>query len=700
MRTLSATLQAAQESNSKTPCLKLVLTSGVTSYTYSTERILRLSHSEQENSHKHTVVLNNADGALTSLDLKGYDAVFSDGFVTTAGSEYSAHAPLKVLSQRFDSYQGNLACTLTLIGVPDLLREDKANADYAHHWLSTKTVKSLITEVASGTAVSEELTEKQASLSTWADLKAALGAGTIGAYGQVVTIPNRTVNKLSFYLKKTGSPSGNVTFKIVKVSDISLLNSKVLGDASTLSGVGSWQEVTFDTPVAINTEVYIYPEFTNGDGSNYVSVAYNNSNAKDSEYAFQINTVGNPITIWPDYDCAYSYKYTGDGISVYDHCTAYDVVFDSEDSLIDAYMPADSLTIKEGEDRLAVIDKLLYYTSCQRVFKADGKIHVFVPTTTGTAYDAEYSLASGHTFFSKALLKGLVVPNKIFVKSNKTDAIQYSGSATSADSFALLPMQDIYRTTLESDAQGNSMAAAIISRMEISQQQGSATIPVNCGAELYDYVKVTDSREDDSRVGNLGSLTTTYKAGRKGESRYDMTFSFGRVALKSVAGTRSSSLITTGLTNEDGSIPWPELYVLLQEMTDNLHDLNVAMGWVEAETLADEVVESALLSYLKSALLSYLKNTVTVTDVTASRAVGTAYQVTAPLTIVTITLAASSVGYVYIGSTSATSIGPIIVGVTSGIINAPATIPLPKGWWYKVTSASSIVSCYETTIGV
>ena len=572
---------------------------GATSYTYETERILSLAHTEGETSHRAVLELQNADGTLTDLDLKGYQSVISHGLLTPEGKEYSACAPLTVLGQRLDSAGGLLRTTFQLIGMPDKLREDKANDDYYHHWSSTKTPKNLISEIASGQPVSETLIEKQESGTSYVDLD---GDNYHGG-GQRLHI-SQTVTKLSFKLKRTGSPTGDVYFNIYDAGDYSTLVSKVLSDASLISTSVTWYEVIFNSPVVLDQDVWIACVNTGGSSGNYISVEYSTVDVKNYEWIVRIEPTGTPSAAWEtsDQDLIYRYKYTFTGIEVYDHCESIEVVYDSEDSLIDSYCPADSFTIKEGEDRLAVIDKLLFYTSCQRIFKADGKIHIFVPVTSGTTYDSEYSLASGHPFFSKSIRNALVIPNKVIVRSLRDAENSYEGSATSAVSYALVPKNDYKRMSLESDDQAGDMAAAIISRLEINSQQGSASVPVNCGSELYDYIKVADEREGDSRTGNIGTITRIYKAYPGRPAEYNMNFSLGRVALKSVAGTRASTLASSGVLTRstDGSIPWDELYGLLDDMTANLHDLNVAQGWTDGQTPADELIDNSLIGYLKN----------------------------------------------------------------------------------------------------
>ena len=596
MRTLSATLQAAQEMKSRAPVKRVVLTSGATSYTYGNERILSLVHTERDDSHTAVIELQNSDHALDDIALKGFSAVISHGFKGTAGAEYSACAPLKVVGPVKQSAPGMLRYIVSLMGMPDLLKEDKAKDDYNHHATSVKTVKDLVTEILDGQPVAEELTVSQNVYDSWLALD-----DTKDAAGQRLTL-DKTITKVSFRLKKTGSPTGNITFKIDDLEGNNLA-SKVLGDASTIAALGGWYEVTFDVAVAINEEVDMYCVHS-GDASNYISVAYNSSAVKAGEYFIDFDDTGSVFNVYSDLACAYRYKYSYAGISVYEDCAAYEVVFDSEDSLIDTYCPADSFTIREDEDRLSVVDKLLFHTGCQRRPEADGKWHVFVPTISGTTYDAEYSLASGHSFFNKSTRDALVIPNKIIVRSLKGAAAEYTGSATSAASFALLPKIAYVRTTVESNVQAAAIAAAIMSRAEVNAQQGGASIPCNAGSELYDYVLVTDGRQGDAPTGNVGTITRTFKNYPGKPMSDSMYFSFGRTALKSVPGTRISALMknlaTMGIQNEDGSIPWGELYPLLDEMTANLRDLNVAMGWVEAETPAEQLIEEGLAGYLKA----------------------------------------------------------------------------------------------------
>jgi len=89
------------------------------------------------------------------------------------------------------------------------------------------------------------------------------------------TIPPTTV---SVYLSKTGSPTGQLTVRLRKVSDDSVLASKVmLSDVSELTTIATLYDVTFSdsditTEMSPNTEYYLSLEYSSGDGSNYIDV--------------------------------------------------------------------------------------------------------------------------------------------------------------------------------------------------------------------------------------------------------------------------------------------------------------------------------------------------------------------------------------------------------------------------------------------
>lgn len=217
-------------------------------------------------------------------------------------------------------------------------------------------------------------------------------------------------------------------------------------------------------------------------------------------------------------------------MTAFNHCKTYTVTFGTMDSLMTTYIPKDSFRIYTNGSRLAALKKLLDYTKCVARFESDGAIHIFQPTISGTTYTYEYSLAEGyHTFWGKAYRKRLVIPNKIVVRSREDDTPQYTGSAVDTDSYTALGFYQTQfeETSLTSNAQATSIAEAILSKYQMWAEAGSGFVPMNLTAQLYDYVKITDAREqDDYRIGNVGRIVRTVDTTKK-YTEWSTNFSFG-----------------------------------------------------------------------------------------------------------------------------------------------------------------------------
>ena len=216
----------------------------------------------------------------------------------------------------------------------------------------------------------------------------------------------------------------------------------------------------------------------------------------------------------------------------FDHCKNYTITFDgTEESLLDSYIPADYFYIAFNETRLSAFRKLLATVKSKARIEDDGEIHIFNPTVSGTSYDYEYNDAvSNHNFFEKGVRQRLVIPTKWIITSHPDhpNASQFSGSATDSASEAALerslPSHRYVRAT--SDAQCASIAAALLQHTQVGAERGSGLAPMNCGQEVMDWVKITDSVASDTITGNIGYLRRDYIPGRK----FEFEFRFGGVA--------------------------------------------------------------------------------------------------------------------------------------------------------------------------
>ncbi len=219
-----------------------------------------------------------------------------------------------------------------------------------------------------------------------------------------------------------------------------------------------------------------------------------------------------------------------------DNYTQWEIVYDSEDALIDAFIPKDSFRVNVGDTRLEKMKELIGLTKCVMRPEDDGKIHIFVPTVSGGSYDYEYkwNVSSEHPFDRDQYRKYIVIPNYVIVQSRPGDDPFYEGSATDGSS-SKIEARDYRYLNLTSDAQATAIAEAIIATAQLEAEGGQTHTPImNIGAEIYDYVKITNSVVSDNQFGNLGTLERTY---RSEGTAFDMKFAFGEIAKGGFAGT-------------------------------------------------------------------------------------------------------------------------------------------------------------------
>ncbi|MBE9482612.1 MAG: hypothetical protein IMY88_02920, partial [Chloroflexi bacterium] len=272
----------------------------------------------------------------------------------------------------------------------------------------------------------------------------------------------------------------------------------------------------------------------------------------------------------------------GATLAPFTHCHAFEVVWNTGyDPLANTYKPKDSFRVYSGGSRLAALRRVLDYTANVPRFEADGKVHILKPVTTGTDFDSEYSLERGsHHFFRKAYRDTLVFPNRVVVKSRSGDDPQYQGEAQ-VDGYDSLPAKvkktRYVQVRLESNNQGNSIAEALIAKAEMGAARGQAEIRINIGAEVSDYVKVTDQRQGDTRTGNLG-----YIHRRFGKDKWMMTFGFGTW----LAVLRYQSILKELETYTDAGQYFPRLNVG-DLYVENLLAENMGFVWIDPDNTID-----------------------------------------------------------------------------------------------------------------
>jgi len=219
------------------------------------------------------------------------------------------------------------------------------------------------------------------------------------------------------------------------------------------------------------------------------------------------------------------------GYSFYNHCDDYTFTVDSRDTgagAVNTYAPKDYFSVSLNEGRLSVIKKLIGWVGVKLRVEDDEEIHLLVPEDTTPEYEYE-DVATEHNFFSKAVRKRIVIPNYIEVSSHPDHEDSYTGDASDTINDGDIESRVHYYIRAVSDDQCDKIATALLFHQQLAAERGSGFVPMNCGQEVFDYVKITDSRVGDIRSGNIGYIVREYSQGR-----FTMRFGFGSLALAGV----------------------------------------------------------------------------------------------------------------------------------------------------------------------
>ncbi len=298
-----------------------------------------------------------------------------------------------------------------------------------------------------------------------------------------------------------------------------------------------------------------------------------------SEFSGSVQTVKDLITSICDTTIRFS--------TVYGDYPVVEVVFDSEDALFDTFVPKELLNIQFNDTRYDIIRRLLAFTGTKMRAEADGKLHFFDPTTSGAVFDYEYQLLvdGQHTFLDKEVRNRFVDPNKVVVRSNPSHLSQFTGSATSATSFALYASIKTIQGRFQSNAECANIAAAVIESGELDAQRGSGKFTMNVGQEQWDWVKITDVRQGDSVTGNVRNIHRRCRIGRPGQNAYEMSFGFGKEARGPSASALLSNIPQTDIGTQidpTAFVTWPFMTVLQQRLNEAFQAAQFATDVLDA----------------------------------------------------------------------------------------------------------------------
>ena len=187
-----------------------------------------------------------------------------------------------------------------------------------------------------------------------------------------------------------------------------------------------------------------------------------------------------------------------------------------DDEIIDTLRPVFEVNASGGlfEDAASVLYRLINLTLCYLRPSGDysgskltGFKLVHPQETDSVDYEYYSSGASGHPFFQSFWKDNVVVPNHVYVFANQNSETGdwlgiIVGEADYSDSEGFYDedgdLMDIpeytLASTLKTQNDADLRAEAIYWKRWHETEWGVAVVPHNCGQELYDKVKIYDSR--------------------------------------------------------------------------------------------------------------------------------------------------------------------------------------------------------------
>lgn len=216
-----------------------------------------------------------------------------------------------------------------------------------------------------------------------------------------------------------------------------------------------------------------------------------------------------------------------------------DVILDSDDpdNTINTYQPL--LLTEVGVSARQIIRQLLQLSKCVGRLEDDSKLHILYPDPAAAV---DYTYQTDHVFWYQLRERAAILPNKVLFVNHMPGSVpegeeQFSGVAQDDDSVTLLgELADIQiNATIQSDADAVRFATAWIAQRVTEAYQGAVRAPMNCGQELYDQVRIIDSRSGVTITGRAGRIVRRYLAPiNSPEHVYEIEVTLGGIV--SVAG--------------------------------------------------------------------------------------------------------------------------------------------------------------------
>jgi len=173
---------------------------------------------------------------------------------------------------------------------------------------------------------------------------------------------------------------------------------------------------------------------------------------------------------------------------------------DQDDGIINTFIPQFSPNQVAFDDFNTLVQTLMAMTHCYLRARAGLVFQIIYPQDTDDVDETYYS-NQAHFFFEYVEQRNIIVPNHVIVFCNQQEEgwvaeLIITGEAEDSDQIAkYMEVIGLFTApTITNQTDANNRASAILSKLQAEIMSGRLVIPHDCRVELYDRVKVYDSR--------------------------------------------------------------------------------------------------------------------------------------------------------------------------------------------------------------
>lgn len=509
MRTLHADLEAAQKSASRTPYITINFLSrdGATSRTYSTtDSPNRIVFVSQVETRQHTNTLSSPQGnfsaiirlrdptnAIGGLDFEGYRVRIRWGLNTTSGNKVSDEdgPPVFVYSKRRISTPQDIYVEFMCISLWELTAFSYLNntGDPTKKYIGSVEVRHILM-----------------------DLLAGGGATVLLDDGGVFTDLTTTAVNYNTAGELTCLPATPVT-----------------NDALYIGSDELFDRITFDMVSGLSGSNNIVQEYWNGSAWRSIFVSgleeyngtddWDNANSGLRIHAWQMpsdwaTTSVNGITkYWTRWRYA-----AGTGTATANRLLiGRGLALEEDTASITGLDFTPNLETAPIDTVADLVEHILRYTKAGIYARNEG-FHIREVDNAQTAEDYTYDTADvEHVVFESAQHDTTILPNKFLFTDIDLDDVasavegeaEYTDSINAWGTFRV-PVID---PSVTSASVGNTLADRLIQQRVTDRSQGYIFAKMNCGQEVWDWVRLEDSRISSNFEGRVTRITRVFEPG-------------------------------------------------------------------------------------------------------------------------------------------------------------------------------------------